>query len=511
MARSSSTAPGRLPARLRGLALASCTALAVTGVTLAGATPALAQTSGTTTTSTSGAGAASAASVRLVLNLPQGQSVSLEIDPVAGTVRSVAGSGPEADALAAVLAGSAGGQSQSFGLAEAKLPTPLTATGSPLDALNSGINGSPLGAFLSLNAATSTAAVTPSPNATSQAGTSLGVGLPQAVADGLQALFTPLIAGIQTVLLTLPTGTVLPAVCGQLAPVTGGIGTVPVVGTLVNQQQVDAVCAVNQTLMNVVAALGASLETLGGPGGLLNLGLLQSSQSVTTDAGKVTSTATSQVGQLGVLGGVNPFGAAQVLRTASTAATAGTPGSATATVDEAAVTLGVQQLALLNYVLPSGLSGQVAGVNLAGLSAILDQLQTLLAALAGIGVEGGRIGAPTDAIAACPDALSPTLSGTFKAPDGTCATAAARGYGLALTLPAPLAGPLGITGPLVQLTFAPSAAVARTTVTSTTTPTTPPQPAKPGLARTGLEGPGAAAGLLLLVLAGAVRRRRALA
>lgn len=521
MARPDPTAaPDRPSRRLRSVALASCTALAMSTAALAGAAPASAQTSGTTTTSTSTAGAASASAVRLVLNLPQGNTIALDIDPVAGTVRAVPGSGPQANAVAAVLAGSVGGQSQSFGQATAKLPSPTSADGGPLAALNSGINASPLGAFIKLQAASSTASVTTAPNSTSQAGTTLGVGLPQALADALGQVFTPLITGLNDVLAGLaPTDPAVQQVCQGLTAVTnpaaGVAGTIPVLGPIVQDvnkgvtdPQTGALCTVRKTLGDIVTRLDAALKTLAGPGGLLNLGLLQASQNLTTAQGKVTSVATSQVGALTVLG-TNPFGTAQVLRTASTATTAGTPGSATATVDEAAVTVSATPLALFKYDL-TAVTGQLAGINLTGLNTLLSNVQALLDALAGVGVQGGRIGAPTDAISACPATVSTTLSGTFKAPDGTCAAAAARGYGLALTLPAALATPLGITGPLLSLTFTPSAAVATASVTTTTTPGTPGTPTTVAgrLAMTGLEGPLAAIGLLLVAVAAAVRRRR---
>lgn len=504
-----------------GCALALCV---VAAGPASAAVPATRAAATTTTSSTSTAGATSASSVRLTINLPAGTplgaSIQLDVDPVAGTVRAVPGSNSEAEAVAAVLSGTLAGQSQSLGGADAKLPSPTSVQGSPLDALNTGIAGSPLADFLALQAANSSADVTTAPSSTSTAGTTLGIGLPTALATPLKAVFDQLIAGLNDVLAGLaPVDTATQALCAGLTqvvdPANGVAQQIPVLGPIVTavttgltDPQIGVLCNIRTTLGDIVTKLGTSLDSLGGPGGLLSLGLLQTSQSITTATGKVTSTAKSQVGNVRILG-QNPFGTAQALTTTSTATAPGTPGGATATVDAAAVNVAATPLALFTYDLTT-LKGQIAGIDLAGVNDLLAQIQAILDALAGVGVQGGRVGAPTDAIASCPTALTSTLSGTFKAADGTCAAAAAEGYGLAVTLPDALATAVGITGPLVQLTFSPSAAVARSVTTTTTTTTT--EACSTCLAHTGLETPLSAAGLALLVTAAyAVRRRRSAA
>ena len=53
------------------------------------------------------------------------------------------------------------------------------------------------------------------------------------------------------------------------------------------------------------------------------------------------------------------------------------------------------------------------------------------------------------------------LTGTLAVPNGSCAAAATRGVGIRVNLPAALAGPLMVGGPLVELQIVPTAAVVR--------------------------------------------------
>lgn len=501
--------------RVRGLALAACAAVVLP---VAAASPAAAQTSSTSTS-----GATSAAALRLVLNLPQGNTLQVEVDPVAGTVRSVTGSGPEAQAYAAIIAGSLAGQGEAFGVAQAMLPEPTEASGGPLDALNEGINGSDLGDFLQVNALVSEAAVTTAPSSTSEAGTELAVGLPPALAEGLSALFEQIIAGLEELILaTEPTQAVLDEFCAGLTAVTDpviedGLETLPVIGPIVGDvedglldEETGTLCQLRTFLQQVVDELEAGLAELGELG-LLNIGALEASQRIATEGSQVTATATARVADVDVLGVANPFGDVEALETASTAVVA--PGTAEATVEQDTVDVDVAPIAIIEAQIPETLEGELLGIDLAGVEALVAELNALLEALAGIGVNA--VDPTTAELEACPAALTTGLGGTFEQP-GVCAAAASAGYGLAVTLPAELAEPLGIVDengevlPLLSLSFSPSAAVARAATTTTTNPPAPEDPARP-LPRTGAETALAAAGVALLAGAALVRRRRSAA
>jgi hypothetical protein len=502
------------PRRMRGLAVAACAALTLPLLAIA---PAAAQTS-TTTTTVYGETAASA--LRITINLPEGNVIQLLVDPVSGVVRTVTGQSPEARAFAAILAGSIGDQGQAFGEALAMLPEPLTANGGPLADLNDGINSSELGEFLEVEVLGSEAEVTPTPTSESAAGTALSLGLPQQLADGLSQVFEPLIAGLEEILAGLePTDEATQALCEGLTQVTdpvidGGAGDIPVLGPILvdatdglADPEIGTLCNLRNYLVAITAELEDALSGLGGVGGILSIDTLFAAQEIVTEGTKVTATATAEAGDITLLPGtvdINPLGEVEVLTTTSTAMVDGQ--NAEATVEADAVTIDVDPIALIDYDLED-LEGQLIGIELDGLNALLDQIEGLLEALAGIGIEGGRLGSPDDAIAECPEALDPNLSGTFEAEDGTCAAAAARGYGLALVAPEELVEALGLAGPLVEVTFVPTAALARIDTTTTTAPP-PPQPVQGQLPRTGPEALLAIAGLALVFGAALVRRRR---
>lgn len=522
------TGPGRPARRLRGAALACGTTLALTAGALAGAAPAVAQTSATSATantvSTSTAGAASASSLRITVNLPGqlsaafgGSTISLDVDPVAGSVRAVPGSAPEAQAVAAILAGSIGSQAQSFGAAQAKLPSPLTAQGSPFAQVNSGIAGSPLADFLKVSLASSSATVTATPTGTSAAGTQLALGLPTLLGPVLLQGVTQIQAAVNQLLAAAaaPLNQTTTQLCAGLSQVTGPLagvgGSIPVLGGVLTlpaqltNPQAGVLCTLGTSLQTLVKDLSTSLTSLTGPGGVLNTGVLTTSQTLTTTATGATATATSQVAGLTVLG-QDPFGQGTVLRTTSTASVGGSSGPV-ATVDKTAVTASTKANLLSVSTDLSKLTGSVAGADLTAISPLLTQLQTVLTALSGIALTAGPLDPATGTLTACPAAAPATLSGTFKSPDGTCSAAAALGYGISLTLPAALAGPLGVTGPLLSVSFAPSAAVVRAaTSTSNQTPGQPPEQSR--LASTGLPVSAAAGGLLLVALGAVMRRRR---
>jgi hypothetical protein len=503
------------PTRRRVAAL--CTALAVPlALPVALATPAAAQTGGSDLS-----GATRASALTLTLNLPQATRVQLVLDPVSGTVRSVTGSAPEAQAVADLIAGSIAGQAQSFGRAEARLPAPTSAAG-PTDPFDAAVAGTPLAEFLSIRLLDSSAEVATAPSSTSQAQiASVGVGLPAALLESLAPALDPVRAGVSQVLTALAGGAAsTQTLCDTLTPVgavtqpvVDGVAGIPVIGTVVDELVGDAdegeiavLCELDEILTELDAELAQSLGTLAGPGGVLGTGLITAQQSVVHEGTRTTATATASIADLTVLG-TSPFVGVDALETTSTAVVDGT--TATATVDQTAVN------ALANPVLTlvtdlQSLTGELLGVDLEGVDELATELQALLEALAGIGIEAGPLTGAGDAIEACPTALDGGLSGTFQSPDGRCAAAASRGYGLAVTLPAALAGPLGIEGPLVELALVPTAAVAQAQPVATLG-TTPPAASPRSLPRTGPEAPLAVAGAALLLGAAALRRRRSAA
>jgi len=489
---------------------------------LLAAAPAAAQTAApTTTTTTTRTASTDAAAIRLTVNLPQGNQIQLDIDPVAGAVSSVSGSGPQATAIATLIRGSIAGQAQSFPGAEAALPEPKESSG-PTSALSDGINASPLGEFLRVGLLTATAKVSEAPSSESTAQiASLGLGLPAALDDALQQVLMPLLAGLDEVIAALgPLDAATQAICAGIEPVTmpvkGGVAGVPVLGPVLvdvvdgaTDQEAGVLCTLRAFLGEVQDSLAASLADLTGPGGLIGTGLLTSSQAITTEGDRTTARATSRVADLRLLGR-NPFGDVTALTTTSTAVLAGSTSDAT--IDTIAVSAFAEPLLTLETDLDQVI-GDAAGIQLDGLTGLLDQIQTVLDGLAGIGLRAGPLDAVDPVLPACPEQLAgQQLTGTFEAP-GACAAAAARGYGIAVTIPEQLATPLGITGPLVALQFAPTAAVVRG---SSTTSTTAPPAAAPAVAavaarslpRTGAQAPVAALGLALLVGAALVCRRR---
>ncbi|MFP5220019.1 MAG: hypothetical protein ACLGIG_09850 [Actinomycetes bacterium] len=503
--------------RLRGLAVVACAAVALP---VAAAAPAAAQT-----TSTSTSGATSASALRLVLNLPSAlplNPVQLDIDPVAGTVRAVPGSPPEAQAIAAIIAGSIGGEALDLGAASVSLAAgPRSASGSPLAELNDGLNSSGLGDFLQVGLAELEATVTEAPSSAASAGTQLALGLPQPIADALAQVLEPLLAAVEELLAAAAAelGTTTEALCAGLTPVTEPLGdaleTVPGAGELlgdvvdgVTAEQAGLLCTLATQLQGVYDELLLSLEDLAGPGGLIDTGVLTTAQSIVTEGSTTTSTAQARIAGVTLLG-QDPFGTANALDSTSTAVL-GT-GTADATVDVNAVSVEALPLLELAYDFEE-LRGQLLTIPLDGLGTLLDEIEAVLEALNAIGLDGGLVGDPDATLESCPTTLGASLSGTFEQP-GVCAAAATPGYGFALTLPAELATALDVTGPLLQLTFSPSAALAGAATTTTAAPPAPQDPQDPQvrLPRTGAETALAGLGLVLLVGAALLRRRRAAA
>lgn len=502
--------------RRRGLVAAACAAVVLPTV-FAG--PALAQTGGSALS-----GATQASAVRITLNLPGATQAQLLIDPVSGTVRSVTGSTPEAQAVAALIAGSIGGQAMNEGRSEAKLTDKAEdrkSNGSPPEPFSAAIAGSPLAQFLSLELLDSSAEVTEAPTSTSEAQIAgLAVGLPPALLAALSPALGPVIAGVDQLLADLADGAEnVKALCDGVRPagqVTDELVTaldpVPGVGELAKELvggastgEIAVLCSLPKLLEALAASLNEALTTLAKPGGILSIGLITGEQSIVRAGTKVTATSTAQIADLSVLG-QSPFGQVDALRTTSVATADGS--TATATVDAAAVDVVADPLAVVRTDLDAITGLLLNDVDLEFADEIVNELQALFEALLGIGIDAGRLGSPADAIAACPEELGGSLSGTFQAADGSCAVAAARGYGLAVTLPAQIAGPANIVGPLVEVALVPSAAVAK--AGNLTLPaTTGQEPPGPGpLPRTGPEAPLAAAGLVMLLGAAFLRRHR---
>ncbi|MCW2715646.1 MAG: hypothetical protein JWN88_2693 [Frankiales bacterium] len=474
------------------------------------------------------AGATGATALTLTLNLPGGQTnrLVLTLDPVTGSASRVATT-TAASARSEVLAAAIGTHTAGTGASVAMLPAPLTATTEPTGAFSQGLAASPLADLLTVRLLPATATVTAAPSSSSEAAVAgLGVGLPDAVADGLAPLLDPLAVGVNELLRTLsaqagvPVTTLcagLPQAVSQLGAVTSALepalAALPVrveVAQVLDATVLGAVCSLPAVLDDLRASLRAALATLTGPRGVLGTGLIRSDQSVTTGPEGITSRATASVAGLTLVGQQALVGA-EVLRTSSTATATGRPGTADATVESSVATLAAGTVDPFVEVRATvaGVRGRLGGGTLP------PALDTLLTALTGqlggalvplrITVLDADAAAPATRLAACPTGLDGRQTGTFEAPDGTCAAAATRGVGVGVELPAPLASALSINGPLVELQLVPSAAVART------------QAAPPAavafvareLPRTGSDGNLLGGlGLALLAAAAVLRRRR---
>jgi hypothetical protein len=205
------------------------------------------------------------------------------------------------------------------------------------------------------------------------------------------------------------------------------------------------------TLAAVTQQVQAATAKLGEPGGLLDVGLIQSGTDVTrTDT--VTATSTAQVGDVSALGGLGRLG---LIRSTATAKADGRPGGASATVDpkQQILDLQVGNLADIDASV-AGLKtdlSKILGANVSGpMATVVDQLnagfQTLLsslnAALGNLGVSVADLGTNTSA-----------------SPDGTHASATSKGVGIQVTLPAAAAAALNHGDkPLLRLTAVPVSA-----------------------------------------------------
>jgi LPXTG-motif cell wall-anchored protein len=504
-------APSVPSRRLRGLAVAACAAIALP---IAAAAPVGAQTTTTTTTTTADT---AAAALRVTVNLPQGNTLQIELDPALGTIRSVTGQGPGAEAYAAILRGSLGDESEAFGEAYATLPAPTEADGSPFADLNDGINDSELGTFLTVEALESRASVTPAPSSASNAGTRIDLGLPPQLVEGLAEPLEQILAGLELLIDELAGGLEGPVdqFCaglgegiGQLEPVTTpvgeGLSQIPGLGGIVagaTTGDLPLLCEVADHVQTIGASLVDSLEEIS----LFTIGTLEASQTITTEGTRVTARATAEAADITLLG-EQPFGEVGALSTTSTAVL--DTGFAEATVEQEAVELEAADFAFVQTDLET-VTGELGDVELDGVTELVAVIDAILTELSGVGVSGGSLGSADDTLDACPGELMRDASGTFEQP-GVCAAAIALGYGLFVELPEELAGEeaLDLAGPLVAVQLVPSDAVVRRTVATATTPA-PPTQQQAQLPRTGAAAPLAVGGLVLLVGAALLRRRRA--
>ncbi len=473
-------------------------------------------------------GETAAQALLLILNLPGGSAtrVIVSIDPVDGSISKTTTT--TAAANATVVRGVLGTQSLGLGASSAKLPSPTEASNNPAGAIESGLAGTPLANLLKAELLPSKAKVTTAPTSSSEAAVAnLGVGLPDALAGALAPLTGPLLSTVDGALkaLAAASGTPVAQICAgattavtALKPATtaldGVLAALPIpvpVTEVLNTTALGALCGLSETLTKLNTALQAALKSLTGPSGVVGAGLISANQSITRNGTTVTARSEAEVAGLTLLG-QKPFASADVLRTVSTASTNGLPGSAKATIESSIANLtggSIDPFLQVRTTIAGIRDSFVGGGALpAELKTVFDDLFGLLnGALAPVGITLFKLDDSVDSkkISACPGALSGVLTGTLTQSTGRCAAAATRGVGLSVSLPAALTGPLMIGGPLVSLQIVPTAAVAQA---QNVTLTTPPPATPEQLPRTGL-GAGLASFALLLLLAGAVIRRRA--
>jgi hypothetical protein len=316
-----------------------------------------------------------------------------------------------------------------------------------------------LGGLGSIGLLQATAKVTPDPGAQSNASVaSLKIGLTGPLAPVATALSAALNQALTTASaqITANGNQLVTQLSGLVNQLLAQLPGNPLTAQLddVNKLLADLPAGFTAVSQQIQDAIGK----LGDDGGLLDIGLIQSSSSVIKSASTVTATATSKVGSVSALGGLGQLG---LIQSTSTASATGVAGGAKASVDpdKQILDLKVGSLADIDASV-KGLQADVSKLDSSGLSAPLqalaDQLnsgfQTLLSSLNGalgnLGVSVADLGSTV----------------TTK-PDGTSASAISKGVGIQVTLPPAVGTAIGIGNqPLLVLSAVPTTAEAEAEV-----------------------------------------------
>ena len=244
----------------------------------------------------------------------------------------------------------------------------------------------------------------------------------------------------------------------------------------------DAVAQLTAEINGLLGALTTQVASLGANDALLDVGLIETTQSISRTAGTATSTVENELAGVSLLGGL--------------VSVDGITSVATASLGEGGASAADAQASLLK--------ANVADlVNLE----LTDQLEVLLGGALGDALPADVLGTVNDAIAQVNGLLASTLglsivqSTNQESATADSATASVNAATLVLD-------PLGnADAPLLRIGFVP--AEAKVVAQSISTPVQVNTPVS--LPRTGGEAPLAAAGAVLIVAAALVARRRKVA
>lgn len=467
-------------ARLTALALATGTLVAVGTAPASAAAPSVERLFDAST---------SGAVLRIEVNLPAGVPGVLPQQIVQDVVLAdaAARTGSAATALGNAFIGSDGTVPVLQGLLDGKAqasPAQPRAEYALLD-----LPENPLGLTGGVLKAVSEVATDMNADGTLASSTSSIASLQLPAAGALDAVLAPLQDALNAAL-GATAGTDGPAAGGSpVAPVTTTVEDVlgTVLDTLdevtsdasapVSDATRDAVAQLTAEINGLLSSLTTQVATLGANDALLDVGLIETTQSVTKKAGTATSTVENELAGISLLGGLVSVDGITSVATASL-------GDAGASAANAEATL---------------LKANVADlVNLE----LTDQLEVLLGGAAGAALPAPVLDAVNGAIAQVNGLLASTLGLSVIQAEATEAATAdsAKATVNAATL---VLDPLGnAEAPLLRIGFVP--AEAQVVAQSVTRPVTTPV----SLPRTGGELPLAAAGAVLIVGAALVARRR---
>ena len=353
--------------------------------------------------------------------------------------------------------------------------------------------------------------------------TSLNVGLAPSLVSQITAALNTVATTLQGVLNQV-TSTLVPTVSGLLNQLLGNLPVGSTLTPIVNGL-LGTVQSLPTTLASAVTNLINQLQGL--LSSVVSVDLIKTNQSVVPDGAGLKAVTTSALGTLKLLGGlveVDP------LQSIATADANGKVGGASASIQKSllSVHLGNQLQPAIDAVL-AAVKQITSSLGVPGLSGVLDTVtstvdgvtSTLTQQLQGLlNTVNGLLITP----------LFGTLGTDVKqvASDGTSATAATQGFGLAIPTPAALASLLGAVGSaqkahaslpdLLDIQIVPASASveqAQPAAAPAAAPSLPkPKVAAPSpnkkLAYTGAELPITAgvASILLVGAAAATRRRR---